>query len=123
MKINMILLFILCIFITTPLTARQNAKYPPDEETTQGLILLDYEIISLPQNRSIDLLGTHYLHKINDWLYFGFGMHAPLVKGDYGGFMTLDATLHLQYTLINNTFFCYPTLIRRSGFSPGNPLV
>ncbi|WP_297439892.1 hypothetical protein [Sulfurimonas sp.] len=102
MKINAIFLFIL--LSSNTLLAIQKDSTLEQESSTKGLIVLDYEIISLADNKSIDLLGTHYLQQINEWLYFGFGMHAPLVKGDYGGFMTLDATLHLQRKIIGDIF-------------------
>ena len=70
----------------------------------KAMIVVDYEVISLPQNGSIDLLGTHYLQQLNDWLYFGIGAHAPLFKGEYGGFMAFDATFHLQHKIYDNIF-------------------
>jgi len=77
---------------------------PIKQNKVNGLIVLDYEVISLPDNQSIDLLGGHYLHQLNDWLYLGIGVHAPLVKGDYGGFMTLDATIHAQRKVYGDLF-------------------
>ncbi|WP_345987318.1 hypothetical protein WCX18_09285 [Sulfurimonas sp. HSL1-2] len=72
--------------------------------TSQGLVVADYQVIDLPGSDAIDLLGLRYLLQLNDWLYFGLGAHAPLVRGDYGGFMTLDATLHAQYNLYEGLF-------------------
>lgn len=72
--------------------------------TAKGLIMLDYEVIPVPGNPSIDLLGFHYLHQLNPWLYLGLGLHAPLVYGDYGGFMVVDATIHAQHRLFGHTF-------------------
>jgi hypothetical protein len=72
--------------------------------TAKGLIMLDYEVIPVFGNSSIDLLGVHYLHQMNNWLYLGFGAHAPLVYGNYGGFMALDVTIHAQHRIYGNLF-------------------
>jgi len=74
------------------------------QEYVNAMILFDYEIIPLTNNSSIDLLGMHYLQQLNQWLYFGVGAHAPLVQGDYGGFMTFDVTVHAQKKIYNNLF-------------------
>jgi len=73
-------------------------------ETLNGLITLDYEVIPVPQNSSIDLLGFHYLQQLNGWLYLGLGAHFPLLYGDYGGFMAFDATLHAQRKIFGDFF-------------------
>ena len=70
----------------------------------KGLIMLDYEVIPVPGNETLDLLGAHYLHQLNPWLYLGVGLHAPLVNGNYGGFMAFDATLHAQRRIFGNSF-------------------
>ncbi|WP_345969531.1 hypothetical protein WCX72_09330 [Sulfurimonas sp. HSL1-6] len=72
--------------------------------TEHGLIVADYQVIPLTGGGTIDLLGMRYLQQLNHWLYFGVGFHAPLIEGDYGGFMTLDATLHAQYPLYEGLF-------------------
>ena len=72
--------------------------------TAKGLIMLDYEVIPVPGNESLDLLGVHYLHQLNSWLYMGFGVHAPLVYGNYGGFMAFDATIHAQQKIFGDSF-------------------
>ncbi len=88
------------------LFASQQANDPYRAPYTEhGLVIADYQIISLPDNDAIDLLGLRYLQQLNDWFYFGLGTHAPLVKGDYGGFMTLDATLQVQHEIYDGLFF------------------
>ncbi len=67
-----------------------------------GLLMLDYQTIPVPSLKPIDLHGIHYLQKINDWFYFGVGLHAPLVEGNYGGFMTYGASAHAQKRLADN---------------------
>ena len=61
-------------------------------------------MIPVPGFRPIDLVGVHYLHQLNSWLYMGLGAHAPLVKGDYGGFMAFDATIHAQQKIVWDLF-------------------
>ncbi len=73
-------------------------------KTEKGLLMWDYEKIPVPDNKAIDLLGFHYLHQVNRWLFLGFGAHAPLVDGDYGGFMAADATIHAQRKIFGNSF-------------------
>jgi hypothetical protein len=83
-----------------------NTTIKPDTalEEVNGLITLDYQVIPVPQNSSIDLLGFHYLQQLNDWYYLGLGVHFPLVYGDYGGFMAFDATLHAQRKVFGDFF-------------------
>ena len=68
----------------------------------QGLVMLDYEVIAVPGSQSIDLMGFHFLNKMNDWMYLGVGGYAPLFKGEYGGFMALDITAHVQRRIFGN---------------------
>jgi len=109
MNICSIYLFILLSILAQNLFAVEQEQTSFDfkpfvENNTKGLVVLDYESIALAKNGSIDLFGIHYLHQLNDWLYLGFGVHAPLVEGDYGGFMTLDATLHTQKKIYDYLF-------------------
>ncbi len=110
-------LFVFFIICAETLFASQQPKTPSEslvnitdvnttsqQNTVKGLIVFDYEVISLPNNESMDLFGTHYLQQLNNWLYFGFGVHAPLVKGKYGGFMTFDATVHAQQKVYGDLF-------------------
>jgi hypothetical protein len=71
----------------------------------KGLIMLDYESIPLPQGKSIDLHGVNYLHQLNDWLYLGVGLYAPLFEGDYGGFLAVGAAAHVQKKIYHDLFF------------------
>jgi hypothetical protein len=82
---------------------RQTLKLNP-LSTEKGMINLDYEVIQIPGNKSIDLLGVHYLHQLNSWLYLGFGLHTPIASGNYGGFMAFDGTVHAQRTVYRNWF-------------------
>lgn len=72
--------------------------------TARGLATLDYLTIPVPGYQAIDLLSVHYLHQLYPWLYLGLGFDAPLVKGNYGGFMVLDTTLHAQKKVYGNFF-------------------
>jgi hypothetical protein len=91
------------------LPAQAEAASGPNSEApislAKGLIMLDYESIPLPQGKSIDLHGVNYLHQLNDWLYFGVGIYAPLLEGDYGGFMAVGATAHAQKKIYHDLFF------------------
>ncbi len=77
-----------------------------DAELTlqDGLFVLDYQDIQLPDNEEIDLLGFHILKPVNEWLYLGVGGYAPVSKGEYGGFMAFDVLLHAQRKVSGNLF-------------------
>jgi len=77
---------------------------PPPLGRGEGLLMLDYQVIRVPQEASLDLLGVHALTRLTDWLYAGVGAHAPLVKGEYGGFMAFDVTVHAQRKVWRNLF-------------------
>ena len=62
----------------------------------KGLIVLDYQAIPVPQQPSLDLMGFHILNKVAEGLYVGVGAYAPLVKGEYGGFMAFDVGVNVQ---------------------------
>ena len=76
----------------------------PELTTSQALIMLDYQVIPVPGIESIDLMGFHLLNKVSEGIYLGVGGFAPLVKGEYGGFMVLDATAHVQRKLFGQVF-------------------
>jgi len=69
-----------------------------------GLFILDYQNIQLPDDEEIDLIGYHILTPINDWAYFGLGGYAPFLKGEYGGFMAFGVLAHAQVNLSDNMF-------------------
>ena len=82
-----------------------DANEPPGPSTptrASGVVMLDYQTIKINGYQPIDLLGFHFLNKFNDWLYLGIGGHAPLVNGEYGGFMAFDATIHAERRLFGN---------------------
>ena len=62
----------------------------------EGLIVLDYQAIPVPQQPSLDLMGFHILNKVAEGLYVGVGAYAPLFKGEYGGFMAFDVSANVQ---------------------------
>jgi hypothetical protein len=70
----------------------------------EGVFMLDHQFIGLPDNESIDLLGYHILTPVNDWLYLGVGSYAPLLKGEYGGFMAFGFLAHAQRKIAGNLF-------------------
>ena len=91
-----VLLFIVAAGLARQALAADAAPTAPPPERAEGLVVLDYQSIPVRGYPSIDLAGVHVLNRFNDWLYGGVGAHAPLVKGEYGGFMSFDATLHAQ---------------------------
>jgi len=70
----------------------------------EAMIMLDYQVIPVPGDPSIDLMGFHLLNRLSDWMYLGVGGYAPLVKGEYGGFMAFDVTAHAQRRIWGNLF-------------------
>jgi hypothetical protein len=71
---------------------------------TEALIMLDYQVIRVPGDKPIDLMGFHVHHKVADGLYIGAGMYAPLVRGEYGGFTAYDIGVHMQQPLTARLF-------------------
>ncbi|GAP35388.1 hypothetical protein [Piscinibacter sakaiensis] len=70
----------------------------------EGLLMLDYQKIPVAGEPAIDLLGFHLLNRVSEGVYLGVGAFAPLLRGDYGGFMAFDATAHLQRRLAGRLF-------------------
>jgi len=105
---------ILCLICTGRAVAAQDTLLPqtsvnsPSQQSAlseaAGLLVLDYEKITLTNGGKFDLFGAHYLHQLNDWLYFGAGLSGPLVEGNYGGFFSADVTLHAQKRVFGNWF-------------------
>lgn len=73
-------------------------------QTHDALFMLDYQDIKLPGKQRIDLIGYHFLTPINDWAYFGIGGYAPLLHGNYGGFMAFGGLLHAQAPIYQQLF-------------------
>jgi hypothetical protein len=85
-----------------PATAAEPER--PGPTRGQGMIVLDYLSIPVPGDQPIDLMGLHALGRVNDWLYLGVGVSAPLIEGAYGGFMAFDVTAHAQRRIWRNVF-------------------
>ena len=66
---------------------------------SDAMLMLDYQVIDVPGDAPIDLLGFHVLGKVRDGIYLGAGVYAPHVEGEYGGFMAFDVGAHLRYRL------------------------
>ena len=71
---------------------------------SEGLIVLDYQVIPIAQQPSLDLMGFHILNKVADGLYVGVGAYAPLFKGEYGGFMAFDVGATVQRRIAGPLF-------------------
>ncbi len=65
----------------------------------EGLIALDYQVIHVPGDAAIDLAGFHVLNRMSDRVYLGMGAYAPVLKGEYGGFMAFDVGVQVQQRL------------------------
>jgi hypothetical protein len=85
---------------------------PSGLRRNEGMVVLDYQVIAVPGDEPIDLMGLHVHNKVSDWLYVGVGVYAPLVRGGYGGFMAFDVGAHLQQRLTTR-------LSANAGFSAG----
>jgi hypothetical protein len=70
----------------------------------EALILMDYQVIRVPGDQPIDLLGFHVNNKVADGLYVGAGLYAPLFKGEYGGFTAFDINAHARQRLSGRVF-------------------
>ena len=84
-------------------TPAEPAAQTPDRAAlteVNGQVLVDYQRIPIKGYPSIDLMGFHFLSQVNDWFSLGVGGHAPLLEGNYGGFMAFDATVQAQHRLI-----------------------
>src|SRR5262245_32682818 len=89
--------------LTSTTAAGQDQDSRAPEETSlrpsEGMIMLDYQVIRVPGDKPIDLMGFHVHQKVADWLYLGAGAYAPLVRGEYGGFTAYDIGAHAQQRL------------------------
>lgn len=68
-------------------------------QRNEALLMLDYQVIEVPGDEPLDLMGFHLHHKVRDGVYLGAGVYAPHVRGAYGGFMAFDVGAHLRYRL------------------------
>jgi hypothetical protein len=104
--------FTVAIFVAGLLTgptaaAREPAARAPEETSlrpSEAMIMLDYQVIRVPGDKPIDLMGFHVHHKVADWLYLGAGVYAPLARGEYGGFTAYDIGGHLKQRLTSRLF-------------------
>ncbi|NOT97946.1 MAG: hypothetical protein HOO97_02480 [Sideroxydans sp.] len=76
----------------------------PELSKAYGIVMLDYQVVPVSGNQSIDLIGFHLLNQMNDSLYLGVGGYAPLLNGEYGGFMAFDVNAHVQHKIVGNVF-------------------
>ena len=70
----------------------------------EGLMMLDYQSIAVPNNPSLDLLGFHVMNRVADGLYLGVGAYAPMFQGEYGGFMAFDVGATVQRRIAGPLF-------------------
>ena len=104
--------FVAGIFVAGMLASATAAGQEPDsrapDETSlrpsEAMIMLDYQVIRVPGDKPIDLMGFHVHHKVADGLYLGAGVYAPLARGEYGGFTAYDIGAHVQQRLTSQVF-------------------
>lgn len=104
--------FSMGIFLVSMLSSVTAAEPEPKarvpEETSlrpsEAMLMLDYQVMRVPGDKPIDLMGFHVQHKVADWLYLGAGAYAPLVRGEYGGFTAYDLGGHIQQRLTSHLF-------------------
>jgi hypothetical protein len=94
--------------LTCATACAQQAATPapaaPGLRANQALILLDYQVIRVPGDKPIDLMGFHVHNQVADGLYLGAGFYAPLIQGQYGGFTAFDIAAHAQRRLAGRLF-------------------
>lgn len=85
----------------TSLAAAQLAPASSGEamRSNEALLMLDYQVIKVPGDAPIDLMGFHVHSKVRDGLYLGAGVYAPHMEGEYGGFMAFDVGAHVRHRL------------------------
>ena len=92
----MVLAALLCAAALSP---RAAAAEPGALRRSEGLLTLEYQTVAVPGDRPLDLAGLHVWHKLGDGVYAGAGFYAPLVKGEYGGFVAADLGVQLRRRL------------------------
>lgn len=60
---------------------------PSGLKRNAGRLMLDYQTVRVRGDSPIDLMGFHYYAPVTDGISVGAGLVAPLVSGQYGGFM------------------------------------
>ncbi len=94
----------LCLICGTHAALGQTVPDGSRLHDASGMLVLDYQSLDLTTGGKFDLHGIHYLHQINDWLYGGLGVSAPMFQGDYGGFFSADFRLHAQKKVFGDFF-------------------
>jgi len=85
-------------------TAGAQQAEAPRLRSNDALILMDYQVIRVPGDQAIDLMGFHVDKQVADGLYLGAGLYAPLFKGEYGGFTAFDINAHARQRLTARLF-------------------
>lgn len=87
-----------------PAAPPPTAAEPSRLSRVGALLMLDYQTVPVRDGAALDLIGFHVFNQVTDWLYVGLGGHAPLFRGEYGGFMAFDVTAHAQRRLFGPVF-------------------
>ena len=87
---------LLCAVVLSP---REAAAEPGELRRSEGLMTLEYQTVQVPGDRPLDFAGLHAWQRLGEGVYAGAGFYAPLVKGEYGGFVAADLGVHLRRRL------------------------
>jgi hypothetical protein len=100
-------IFVVGVLTSATAAAQEPSSRVPEETSlrpSEAMIMLDYQVIRVPGDKPIDLMGFHVHHKVADWLYLGAGVYAPVARGEYGGFTAYDIGAHVQQQLASRLF-------------------
>jgi hypothetical protein len=91
----------LCLMLAAGLLACSAAAQDGSNtlRRNEAMLMFDYQVIKVPGDAPIDLLGFHVHSKVGEGLYLGAGVYAPHVRGEYGGFMAFDVGVHYRLRL------------------------
>lgn len=90
--------------------ARPLLSYSTDEvqdaqfNRRNAVLMLDYQQFDIPGTDELDLLGYHLMSPVNGWLSLGLGSYAPVVKGEFGGFMAFGILAHAEFDVTDRLF-------------------
>lgn len=96
-------LLILLLFPSHTMGIESNPENPSQAiKPTDGFYRFTYEVLQLPQNENMGLLGVNYLILVNDNAYAGIGIYSAMT-GERGGFFTGGLEAGMQFRLFSQT--------------------
>ncbi len=79
--------------------ARSEQAAPGGLQASEASLRLEYQRVSVPGDRPLDLMGFHFHQQVMEGIKLGAGFYAPLFKGEYGGFVAADLGVLARYPL------------------------